>query len=157
MQKTEKFAGCMEEARRHFKTADHMAYITFTLLKENRLIIKILNELSESVSNLIKAFLYYESDFKRVSLYRDPARNMKTFVEKIAPRYMEREDLKNLLKILDIIKKHKSASVEFVKKDKFVMLLGEEYETVDIEKVKIFLSSVRKVLAGLDNTIKTTA
>jgi len=143
MQNTEKWTGHLEEAQKHLKTADHMAYVTLSILKENRMLIKIVTELAESARNLIKAFLYYEYHFKRVKLYRDPQMNLKTFIEKIALRYLSKGDLENLIKVLKIEKQHKEAPVEFVKKDTFVILLGEKYETLTVESVREFLNSMR--------------
>jgi hypothetical protein len=148
----EKWPEYLDQAKKHFKTADHMSYVTLTLLKENRLLIKIVVELSEATLNLIKAFLAYEYSLKRVRLYRDPLMNLKTFQTKIAPKYLEKQDIVNLVKILEINKKHKQAPVEFVKKEKFVILLGEEYETITLEKVKEFLTTIRKVLANFPET-----
>ena len=143
----EKYQECLELAKKHFKVADHMAYVTFTLLKENRLMIKVLVELSEAVNHLIRSFIHYEYAFKRITLYKDPRMNLKTFIGKIAPRYLEKDEIKTLIKILDINKKHKQAPVEFVKKDKFVILLGDEYVTLTIDKIKEYIYSVRKSLS----------
>jgi len=144
----EKYTEYLEQARKHFKTADHMSYVTLVLLKENRLLIKIVTELSEATVNLIKAFLSYEYNFKRIKLYRDPLMNLRTFQQKIAPKYIEKQDALNLIKILEINKKHKQSPMEFVKKEKFVILLGEEYETITIGRVKEFLASFRKALSA---------
>ena len=139
----EKYTELLEEAKRHFKIADHLAYVTFTLLKENRLIIKILSELSVSVSCLIKAFLYYEYAFKRIKISGDAQKNLKTFVSDIALKYMSQEDLKNIIYILEVNKKHINSHVEFVRKDKFVILLGDKYETLDIQRVRELLHATR--------------
>ena len=146
-EKCERWEGCLERAKKHFKIADHMAYVTFSLLKENRLMMKIVSEIAKSVSELIKAFLYYEYSYKRVKLYRDAQRNLKTFIEKIALRYINKEDLKKIIRVLEIEKKHKDAPVEFVRKDKFVILLGDRYETLTIDVVKEFLSTARVFLS----------
>jgi hypothetical protein len=146
-QNSEKWEGFLESAKEHFKIADHMAYVSLSILKENRMLIKILSKLAESTRDLIKAFLYFEYYFKKIKLYRDPQMNLKTFIEKIAPAYLAKEDLENLVKILKIEKKHKEAPVEFVKKDTFVILLGEKYETLTVESVREFLHSMRISLA----------
>ena len=139
----EKWQACFVEAQKHFKTADHMSYISFSILKENRLMIKIVGELAVVVTNLIKAFLYYEASLMQVKLYKNPQRNLKTFIEKIAPKYIDKEISKDIIRVLEIIRKHQKAPVEFVRKDKFVMLLGDRYETLTIQRVRELLNSVR--------------
>jgi len=136
----------LEKARHHFKVADHMAYVTFTILKENRLMVKILSEIAMSLNYLIKAILQYEYSFKRVSLYKDPYLNLKTFKEKIAPKYLTRDEINVLIKIIEIEKKHELSSLEFVKKEKFVILIGDKYETLTIERIKEFMSTLKRLL-----------
>ena len=138
---------CIDKAKERFKIADHMAYVSLSILKENRLMIKIVSELAESAKNLIKAFLYYEYSFKRVKLYHDPQLNLKTFIGKIAPKYITKEELNSIIKILKIEKQHKVAPVEFVRKEKFVILLGDRYETLTVEIVREFLNFMRISLA----------
>jgi len=123
-----------------------MAYVSFSILKENRLMIKIVGELAAVVSDLIKAFLYYEASFMRVKLYKDPVRNMRTFVERIALNYIDKEILKEIVRVLEIAKKHNDAPIEFVRRDKFVILLGDHYETLTIQRVREFLNAVRVLL-----------
>ena len=139
----DKWRASFAEAQKHFKTADHMAYVSFSILNENRLMIKIVGELAVASSNLIKAFLYYESGFTRVKLYKDPQRNLKTFMEKIAPNYFDNDVLGGLIRVLEITKKHQDAAVEFVRKDKFVILMGDKYETLTIQNVRELLTFVR--------------
>jgi hypothetical protein len=136
----------LEKAKHHFKVADHMLYVTFSLLKEKRLIIKILTEIYKSVNYLIKAILQHEYAFKRVPLYKDPKLNLKVFKEKIALRYINNEELNILIKILEIEKKHEKAPLEFVKKDKFVIFLGENYETLTIDKLKQYILPLKKLI-----------
>lgn len=143
-----------EQAKRHFKIADHMAYVTFTLLKENRLMIKILNELYLSTRHLIRSILQYEYAYKRVQLYKDPVLNLKTFRQKIAPLYLAPEEISKVLQILELEKKHKDSPLEFVKKDKFVIMLGDRYETLTIEKIKEFIVVLRKLLSKI--TVRIT-
>jgi len=137
----------LENAKQQLKIADHMSYVALTILKENRLLIKIISSLAKSVLDLIKAFLYYEYSLKRVKLYKDSHMNFKTFRERIAPKYMKKDDFENLAKILEINQKHKKTAVEFVKKDKFVIFLGDSYETLDVSRIRDFLVHVKKILA----------
>ena len=90
----------LENAKQQLKIADHMSYVALTILKENRLLIKIMSSLANSVLDLIKAFLHYEYSLRKVKLYKDSNMNFKTFRERIAPKYMQKDDYENLIKIL---------------------------------------------------------
>lgn len=142
-----------DKARYHFKIADHIAYTTITLLKDNRLMIKILNETAESVSFIISALLQREYALGKVKLYKDSELNRKTFVDKIAPRYIDKNDIENIVKTLEIKKKHLEAPVEFVRKDKFVILLGDKYEVLTLETLKEIMASARKLIMRACNEI----
>jgi hypothetical protein len=123
-----------------------MAYVTFTLLKENRLIIKILVETAEAVGCLVNSILQKAYSEGRIRIFKTPEENMRVFSEKLSKDYVNKEDLNNILKILEIRKKHIDAHVEFVKKDKFVILLGDKYEALTIEYVKELMASARRLM-----------
>ena len=134
------------KARRNFQTADHMAYVTLSVLKENRLLIKIIHELSKSALNLIRAFLWYEYAYKRIKLYHHPDKNLKTFKEKIATKYLNNNEINDIIRVIDVERKHRQARMDFVKKEKFVIFLGEKYEIITTEIVKKLLNSVRNAI-----------
>ena len=144
---SERWKDCLNKAKQEFKIADHMAYVSLSILKENRMLIKIISKLAEAARELIKAFLQYEYSYKRVKLYKDPQMNLNTFIQKIALRYISKEELTSLIRVIKIDKQHQQAPVEFVKKDTFVILLGEKYETLTVESVREFLNSIRVAIA----------
>ena len=55
---TEKFIESLERAKIFLQNADHFANVTFPLLKEKRLLLKILDELASSLVNIINAIFY---------------------------------------------------------------------------------------------------
>ena len=133
----------LKNAKQHFEIADHMAYVSFVILKENRLLVKILNELYLSSTHLIKAMLKYEADKGKIKLYTDSIINFKTFKERVSDKYLTREELKNLLMILQLERQHKDSPMEFVRKNTFVIMIEDRYETLTIEKVRDIVSKLR--------------
>lgn len=55
----ERYILSLEQAKKHIQTADHLAYITFPFIKENKLLLKILEELNSSILNIMNAILQY--------------------------------------------------------------------------------------------------
>jgi hypothetical protein len=149
----EKWKENVDKAKYHFKIADHLAYTTITLLKDNRLMIKILNETAESISFIISALLQKEYLLGKVKLYKDPESNLKTFIDKIAPKYIDKTDIQNIVRTLEIKKKHLDAPVEFVRKEKFVILLNNKYEVLTLEMLKEIMASARKLIIRACNEI----
>ena len=150
--------GLLKEANLLFQRADHMLYITYPLIKDNKLIVSILDNLSNSLIKAMEAVLYYERMNKRVEMFPDSFEvKFDIFKEKCAERYnIEREHLlliKDLKKISDERKKSK---MEFIKKEKYV-ICSNNYSTriLTIDKVKEYLNTskvfLRKVNAILKN------
>lgn len=141
-------------AKKEFKNASHMAYITASILKENRILIKILLNLYNSCMYLIKAFLLYENSLNKIPLHKDSTKNFQLFVEKIAPKYIKKEDIESIINILELAKKHQESSLEFVRKEKFVIFMGGSYETVTIELIRKFISSLSRIITAFPGNQK---
>lgn len=140
----EKFAESLEIATRAVQTADHLTYITFPLIKEKRLLLKILSELSVAILSIISAILQYEYYYKRIEIYKDARENFNTF-KGIAIRYnITQEQINKMIEIINLAEKHKKSPFEFVKNDKIVIMSnGMRTDTINLEKIKLFLWKAR--------------
>ena len=152
----EKFQENLKEAVRNLQIADHMTYVTFPLVHEQRLLLKIFDEISKSIINCINAILNYEYLYKRIRLYKDNKDNMQTFMEKCAKEYnLNNEQIKKIKEILEINKKHKQSAMEFVKKDKIVILADNlKTEILDLQKIKEHLILAKELLMKTNLRIK---
>jgi len=153
----EKFQENLKEAMRNLQIADHMTYVTFPLVNEKRLLLKIFDEIYKSIINCINAILNYEYLYKRIRLYQNNNDNMQTFVDKCAKDYtLNNEQIKKIKEIIETNKKHKQSAMEFVKKDKIVILsdnLGTH--TLDIQKIKEYLFLAKELLMKTNSRIQT--
>lgn len=152
---TEKFMENLGYAQKALQTADHMTYITFPLIKEKRLLLKVLTELGTCIYSIINAILQYEHYWKRIQIYADARENFNTF-KKIAIRYDVRpEQLKKIIDILILAEKHKKSPFEFIKNDKIVIMTdGMQTDTLTLEKVKAFLLDTKDFLRKANSRIK---
>lgn len=152
----EKFLEKIEEAEKTIQTADHMIYVTFPLIKDKRLLLKVIQEIKTAISNCISSILQYEYLYKRITLYKDSKTNFKTFTEKCTPRYqISREEIKLILELFDFVEKHKESPFEFVREEK-VVILSENMrpKTLTIEKTKEFLILAKNILRKTRETMK---
>ena len=151
----ERFMQSLDEALKALQIADHMTYITFPLVKEKRLMLKILSELSLAILSTINAILQYEHYYKRIQIYSDSRENFNTF-RKIAGRYeITPEQLKKIIEIISLAEKHKRSPFEFVKNDKIVILSDRmQTDTISIDKIKSFLIEVKDILKKANSRIK---
>jgi len=115
-----------EEIRKTLRTADHMVYITYPVLKENRLLAKVLEEIYSAIRKTIDLILNYEYEHKRIKVYSDPKINMSIFEQKCAPRYnFTADDIVRIKQIIDLFESHKSSPMEFSRQNKFVILTDD--------------------------------
>ena len=65
----EQYEQNLKEAARHLQIADHMTYVTFPLINDYRLLLKIFDEIYGSIIGCVNAILNYEASYKRIRLY----------------------------------------------------------------------------------------
>ena len=148
--------GYLKESARHLQIADHMTFITFPIVNEKRLMIKIFEEIYKSIKNSINSAVYNEFLFKKIILYDDPKKNINNFIENIAKSYeITEKEINKIIEILRIEQKHLESSMEFVKKEKLVMMSDKlDIQTMTIEEVKDYLTISKSIFLKISKKIK---
>jgi len=143
----EKFIESLEHATKSLQTADHLTYITFPLIKEKRLLLKILSEINQSIVDTINAILQYEYLYKRIHIYTEAKANFETF-KLIAHRFnLSNEQISKVIEIMTLNERHKKSPFEFVKNDKIIIMSGSmQTDTLTLEKIKSFLIEAKDIL-----------
>ena len=137
----------LERAQEHFKTAAHMIYVTFPIIEDKHFLVKIMDELYQTLNCLVKSILYYESKNKKLFVFRNARLNFKVFKKKIAPTKLDFAELTKLEQIINIRRKHKKSQMEFVRNEKLVILNQDKFEVLTIDKVREFHDSVGKLFS----------
>ena len=152
----EKFLENLTTAEKTIRAADHMIYVTFPLIKDKRLLFKILHETKNAIALCINSILQYEYLYKRIKLYKDSGLNFKIFVVKCVPRYgITKEEMNLILELFDFVEKHKESPFEFVKDEKIVILSSSlRPRTITIEKIKEFMTVAKSIFKKTRETIK---
>ena len=153
----EKFLEALAAAEKDLRTIDHMVYVTFPLIKDKRLLLKVILDIKEVVTGCITSILQYEYLFKRINLYKDSRENFKTFTEKCAARYnIQKGEIKLLLELFGFVEKHKESPFEFVKEEKIVILSeNSKPTTLTLEKTKEFLIMAKDILRKTKEGMKS--
>lgn len=152
---TDKFIEYLEEAERTIKTCDHLVYVTFSIVKDKKILIKILLELKKAVAYCINSALQYEYVFKRVKLYQDPKKNFETFIGISEKRFNINEDeVKQIFELFRIVDAHKSSAMEFTRREQVIILSENmQKEAISLDKIKKYLlfskNIMRKVKAKI--------
>ena len=152
----EKFLEYLEESGKRIATADHLLYVTFPLVKEKKLLLKILEEINSGLLNCLNSILQYEYLFKKIKLYSDPKQNLEVFKQKCAPRFLiTPAEVRSIIELFEIMKVHKKSPFEFVKDDKIVILSENmNQKIINLEKTKEFLASAKSVLEKTKKVLK---
>jgi len=142
----------LEEARRMIKTADHMIYVTYPILKENRLLIRILEQINTAIFNIIGMIMQHEYSYKRIKIYSDNRINLETFETKCAPRYGISSDyLKGIKELFELIERHKKSPMEFVRQNKFIIMSDDlRTDNITLDRLKFFLAISKDLLRKTD-------
>lgn len=150
----EKYKEDLIEASRHLRIADHMTYVTFPLINEHRLLLKIFDEIYLSIINCINGVLNYEVLYKRVRIYSTFNENFDSFV-RISRYYdLSDEQIKMIKEIIELNKKHKKSAIEFVKQNRIVIMsdnLG--IQILDLISIKKYLFTAKEFMVKARNKI----
>lgn len=152
----EKFLENLEKASKAIRTVDHLFYVTFPLVRDKKLLLKILLEIKIAIASCINSILQYEYLIKRITLNSDPKINLKTFEKKCAWRYeITGEEVKLIFELFNLVEKHKQSPFEFVRNEKIVILSeSSDIEILTVEKIKEFLQIGKNILMKIHETMK---
>ena len=152
----EKFQENIQQAIKNLQIADHMTYVTYPLVNEKRLLLKIFDEIYKSMINCINAILNYEYLYKRIRLYKENNDNLQTFMTKCAKNYgLTNEQIKKIKEIIELNKQHKQSAMEFVKRERIVILSDNlRTQTIDLQKIKEYLLLAKELLMKTNNKTK---
>ncbi len=152
----EKYVENLNKAAAMLQTADHLLYMTYPLIKEKRLLLKILNETYLAALSTVNSILQYEYVYKRINLYKSSQENMSVFKNKCAPRFgITKEQVKGLQTIFELAEKHKTSPFEFVRNNKIVIMSSALHtDTITVEKMKDFIILSKEVLKKAETMIK---
>ncbi len=149
-----KFIESLQEAERNVRIIDHMLYITYPLVKDKRILIKVLKESKNSIFLCISAILQYEYINKRIKLSNDSKINFNTFRECSETYRITGDEIKKILELYDIIEHHKESSMEFYKNGKLVILSENmAQKLISLEKTKEFLELSKEILKKSKDSI----
>lgn len=152
----EKFLQKIHDSEKTLRTASHLTYVTFPLVRDKKLLLKIVTEIKSAIANCISSILQYEYLYKRISLYKSPRKNMEIFQMHCAKRYnITEQEIREIKELFDIVDKHRSSPMEIMKDEKVVILSENmQQKTISIEKTKDFLELAKKILQKTKNNLK---
>lgn len=145
----------IKEANNAFRTADHLTYVSYPLLRDNRLLLAITQNLFVAGKKGMDAVLYHEKFNKRINMLPlDFDSRMSMFEKDIVPKMKLGGEVCKVIKDLrQITKQHRESPMVFSRKEKFV-ICSDDYSSmraIDINFLKNYVVSIRSFLRGVNN------
>ena len=147
----------LNSANKIFKTSDHLAYVTYPLVKDNKLIIAITENLEEAMKKAIEAVLSYDRYYKRImSIPQDFQSKLEIFRTSCMPRYNISTNYLNLLKELNEINEaRRHSKLEFIRQDKYILTQDNFIlRTLTYPKVKEYVNTGKRFFEKINSIIK---
>lgn len=135
------------------KTADHLTYVTYPLVKDVKLLVAIIGNLYESVKLSIESLLYFERMYKRIGPLPDNFNSkLDVFKSKIVDRFnFDRKFLVLVEDLKNIVEHREKSPMEFIRRDRYV-ICNHNYrmKTLTIENIKNYLAQSKLFVAKIN-------
>ncbi len=138
MNKNQKY---LSEALKHINIADHMAYKTFPLINNEKILLKALEEIQKSIISSINIFN------KNILLSKEiKPQKHRRIIKILKKSNFEDNEIKKIIKILEINKKHKESAIEFTRNKKLVIMSDNlQILTLSINEIKDYIKLAKKL------------
>jgi hypothetical protein len=146
-----KFLDEMIEAEKLWRAGDYLACVTYPVVKDEKLLLRALENVHKSAVLGISTMLKFEYIHKRISLSQDTGKNLEIFFKSCSGKLgLNEGDCIALKELLTLGKRQKESGFEFSRKGKAVILDGNlvSYE-LKIDKIKEFLRLERRLIDAI--------
>lgn len=146
-----------QKANRLFQTADHLTYMVYPMVKDNKLLMGIVKDLDDANKCAMDIIINNERKQKRIKALPDNFHTkLVAFRQHCAARYGVSDDIiQSIAELRDIVEEHNKSTVEFSRKDRF-LIFSEGYDkmnVIEFSKLKNHLNKTRKLMEVI-NKIK---
>jgi len=145
-------------AIRSLQIADHMTYVTYPLINENRLLLKIFDEIYNSIRLGIRIIVGEIDDGIDDGNVDSDIRMFNIFFNDYAKDYgLSNFQIKSLIEIIELNEKHKNSAMEFSRAER-VVILSDNLTTqmLDIRTVKEYLLLAKEFFVIVNRKIGQT-
>ena len=141
------------------KVADHLLSTTYSLVKDPKLLVSVIENIFHAMEYAVEAVLVHEKNFKTFDYSPSYDSKMEMFRRKILSKYIIDADIITFINELKaVIDEHKSSKVEFTKKEKFVITDDDfNLKTLTFDEVrkqhtkaKHYINEISKIISKYD-------
>lgn len=145
-----------EYARQKAAVADHILTQTYPLVKDAKLLLAVLQNVSDSFDASLLAALSHEHSLKRAPPPPETFEaRVATFSQHVAPRYeVPSILLRALAEVRESLKEHKESAVEFSRKEQFV-ICNESYRlrTLNESQLRSYVAQAKELIKLIEGRV----
>ena len=144
------------EATKAFKTADHLTYVTFPLLNDQKLFATIAEKLKEAVDKGMRALLEYDYLYKRIQFIpSDFQARVMLFKQYTQKKYNFKPTIFATIEdIEEIVTRRKESPIEFLRKDRLVIASANyRLKTVSLDHIKNYVTETKTFISKINEIV----
>ncbi len=146
----------IDSAKKSLATADHIVYVSYSLIKEPKLLLSAVESLYSCLESAMDAILEFELFYRRIPYYGNSFDSkFYVFKTQVASRYnLDRTFLLVFSELKEILDWHKRTSLELRKDDKFLIFLSDyRVKTLTPNKVKEYLTFAKSFVKKIESVV----
>ena len=134
-----------------------MTYVTLPIVNDQKLILKIFEEIFKSITNSVNSVMSYEFSNKNIILHKDNRENIKNFIENLARGYdLNEKEITKIKRLFEIDERYKQSAIEFVKKEKVIMMSDNlDINSINLEEIKEYLMLAKSIFLKISSKLKS--
>ena len=146
----------LKSAEQKIQIADHLLNTTYSVVREPKLLVSVIDNIFQAFELLITATLEHEKKLKNITTYDDRFEvKMDIFKRKIITKYsLDNKVSEHIIELKNLLEFHKKTAVEFTKKEKFVITDNDyNLKTISFEEAKKTLEKSKKYFKEICKSI----
>lgn len=149
----------LDNGNKLFRAADHLAYITYPFLKDNKLLMSITENLYNSLISIITALLQFEAYNRRIDYMPDNLSDKLSILkEHCAIRYnLNEAHIKIIQDLHNLMKERKTSIMEFYRNDKFIVYNDSGVRSISINTLRSYLFTSKDFIRKVNLIIKNAS
>jgi hypothetical protein len=148
----------IQKANNKIKNSDYLISTTYNLVKDPKVLLNVVRNLSDAVDFAISALLYRDRDLKLISNFHDsPISRMNLFIQKFSKKYgFTIKDNKFITELHEIMDNHNNSPIEFSRNKEFIICDSSyKFKKINIDAAKDFLEKGKSLVFRIEKIIQT--
>ena len=155
----EKSMHLAREATKAFKIADHLIYVTFPLLNDQKLFATVAEKLKEALDKGMRAVLEYDYLYKRIQFVPTDFQACLSLFQQYAPKKygFDSKHFTTMQEVEEIVTRRRESPIEFIRRDRLVIASSDyRLKTVNLEKIKNMAQNTKTFISKVNEIIQTS-